>query len=249
MIIKIQSKKFGIQKLIIDKKDYPLIKDYTWRIHQDKGQRFYAIAHNKQKIFGPVKTINISHVILNLPTSVIIDHANSDGLDNRRSNLRPATNSQNGANRRKFRPTSSIFKGVTYKKKEKFFAVRLRLNDKIIYGGGFQSEIHAAQKYNELAIKYFGKFARLNEFNSEQKSILKNKYIRPRSIFINNTTGYRGVTCDHRRKNKKFIATIWVKTKNRIIGYFNSPEEAAFAYNKAALRFHGKEAFQNKILI
>lgn len=58
-----------------------------------------------------------------------------------------------------------------------------------------------------------------------------------------NITGYKGV---HWRKDKhKFQARIQADKKNHLLGYFNSAQEAALAYNKAAKRLHGEFAFLN----
>lgn len=92
-----------------------------------------------------------------------VDHRNRDTLDNRVSNLRFATKSQNAANSKKMiRPTiagrlQSQFKGVTWEKG----AWTACTNGKYI--GRFQSEIEAAKAYNVAALKCFGEFARLNE--------------------------------------------------------------------------------------
>jgi hypothetical protein len=60
-----------------------------------------------------------------------------------------------------------------------------------------------------------------------------------------NTSGYKGVSWD--KRDKKWRTTI---TKNRVqhsIGYFNTKEDAAKAYDEAAKKYHGEFAFINKI--
>ena len=50
--------------------------------------------------------------ILNLKKGDMIDHINGNGLDNRRSNLRICTHTQNQANRRLSKNNTSGYKGV-----------------------------------------------------------------------------------------------------------------------------------------
>ena len=60
-----------------------------------------------------------------------------------------------------------------------------------------------------------------------------------------NTSGYKGVYWHKPRK--KWRAMIKINRKQITIGRFNTPEEAALAYNIAALKFHGDFAYQNVI--
>jgi len=59
----------------------------------------------------------------------------------------------------------------------------------------------------------------------------------------NNKTGYKGVCPE----NNKFTATIYREGKNKRLGSFTTAEEAAKAYNKAALETFGEFAFLNKV--
>lgn len=61
----------------------------------------------------------------------------------------------------------------------------------------------------------------------------------------NNTSGYKGV-CWHRR-HQKWQADIAYNGTNVFLGRFNDPKDAARAYNKAALRYHGEFARLNEI--
>lgn len=60
-----------------------------------------------------------------------------------------------------------------------------------------------------------------------------------------NKSGFMGV---YRFKNyKKWIATFCVDGGKKYLGLFNTPEDAARAYNEAALSYHGEKARVNII--
>ena len=99
-----------------------------------------------------------------------IDHEDTDGLNNRRPNLRRCLHRQNIQNRRKQRTykgvnTSSKYKGVSRNKRrekwEAYICLPYQKGRKRCLGL-FEDEEQAALAYNEAATNYFGEFARLN---------------------------------------------------------------------------------------
>lgn len=88
-----------------------------------------------------------------------IDHIDGDGLNNRRTNLRWATQSQNFANRRPMEGTSK-FKGVSRFRRK--WQVKVKLNRESHWVGLFDDEVEAAKAYDAAAIRLFGEYARLN---------------------------------------------------------------------------------------
>jgi hypothetical protein len=90
----------------------------------------------------------------------IIDHANGDPMDNRFSNLRLATSSQNGANGRKPSHNSSGFKGVNWHAKAGKWRAYIKDKGKPIHIGYFTSAEAAHAAYLEKAREIFGEFAR-----------------------------------------------------------------------------------------
>lgn len=99
----------------------------------------------------------------NFSRSGLVDHINTDSLDNRKANLRLATHSQNSCNSRRDKSnTYSRFRGVSFsKRKGKWFAA-IRVNGKKTWLGYFANEEDAAKAYDEAAQKYHGEFARVN---------------------------------------------------------------------------------------
>lgn len=97
-----------------------------------------------------------------IPSDKVIDHINRNRLDNRRSNLRLCTVTQNAINRSK-KESSSRYIGVSWKKTKNKWYAQIKQNKKVKYLGLFECEKEAAKRYNEEAINLFGEFAVLNK--------------------------------------------------------------------------------------
>jgi len=90
-----------------------------------------------------------------------VDHANHDGLDNRRANLRLATRSQNIANQRKKRGASS-YKGVYRLRDCNRWGAQIYRNGSKRHLGTFKDEVDAALAYDCALLEASGPFAKLN---------------------------------------------------------------------------------------
>lgn len=89
------------------------------------------------------------------------DHENCNTLDNRRRNLRIATNSQNGANRERLSNNTSGYKGVSWDKRRRKWHAYIYFNKKQIHLGFFDTAEQAYEAYCAAAIRLHGEFARL----------------------------------------------------------------------------------------
>lgn len=145
---------------IVDDSDYEYLNQFKWCAHRI-GNTFYADRMGERD--GKNYTELMHRVILNITDSnVHCDHINHNGLDNRRCNIRICTRSQNGMNRKRYANSSSIYKGVTYRKDMGKWTARIRLNNKNKSLGIFNNEYDAAKRYDLAAIEYYGEFANLN---------------------------------------------------------------------------------------
>lgn len=108
---------------------------------------------------GRRTTLYMHSLITGLP---MVDHANGDGLDNRRANLRPCTVTQNAANHRMKRTSNSGFKGVTWYPRSERWHARLRAGRKTRSLGYYATREEAARAYDIAAIGHFGEFAHTN---------------------------------------------------------------------------------------
>ena len=90
----------------------------------------------------------------------MIDHRDGDSTNNRWSNLRRATASQNGANSRRPRHNTSGYKGVVLCRRSGRWRASVRKNGRRIYLGTFATPEAAHDAYVAAARELFGDFAR-----------------------------------------------------------------------------------------
>lgn len=90
---------------------------------------------------------------------VHIDHVNGNRADNRWSNLRRATQSENGGNS-KVHSAKNSFKGVSRVGGSRTWVARITCQGKAKYLGSFDTPEQAHGAYKKAAVELFGEFAR-----------------------------------------------------------------------------------------
>lgn len=135
----------------VDDEDFDLVNQYRWRAEHHR-YTWYAMSGRARRM----------HTLITGFTQT--DHVNGNGLDNRRENLREATNAENRRNQQKQtkRLTSSQYKGVTYNHSCHKWQAQIKVDGKKKYLGVFALEVDAALAYDVAARQYFGVFARPN---------------------------------------------------------------------------------------
>jgi hypothetical protein len=149
---------------LIDEEDYDLVSQYRWHAHSARGgERWYAHTTVSTKQKHPRQTTLTMHrLLLDAPKGLLVDHADGDGLNNTRGNIRLASESQNGANSKISDGFTSRYKGVQRHKLNGRWRATICVNRVRNHLGYFASEVDAARAYDEAARELFGEFARLN---------------------------------------------------------------------------------------
>jgi hypothetical protein len=133
---------------IIDTEDYDKVKDYCWLF-----SNYYTYATNRN---SRRNQISLHRLLMDFPKDMEIDHINGDKLDNRKSNLRVCTCSENSMNRVSSNTTGA--RGV-YLKPSGNYAVLINIKGHNTYLGTFSEKQDAINVRQKAEIKYYGEFA------------------------------------------------------------------------------------------
>lgn len=133
---------------------------HVWEAIRPNGSHSGPYARTSMRCAdGRSKVLSMHTLITGWPE---VDHKDHDGLNNQRSNLRPATRPQNNANSRKRAGTSSWFKGVCWEKRRLRWQAQIMVDGRTRFLGYFDDEFEAAEAYDAAALWEWGEFACLN---------------------------------------------------------------------------------------
>ena len=134
-----------------------LVKMGQWQLHSG-GYAYRQIRVGPRRL-GKRQQIYMHREVLRLAgidLTDFVDHRNRRKLDNRRRNLRPATNAQNQYNRRRRRSNKTGHKGV-YPHRQKYCA-QIVLKGRTIYLGLYRTARAAGRAYDRAARRLFKSF-------------------------------------------------------------------------------------------
>lgn len=141
---------------LVDEADYATLMQWRWYVD---GQGYAC----REKRCGGGKKIKITmhRQIHPSPDGMYTDHINGNTLDNRKTNLRSVTPSENCYNRKLRSDARNKHKGIQKSHTGRWYA-KIQHQGICRHLGGYATEQEAAQAYNSAAKEHFGEYARLN---------------------------------------------------------------------------------------
>lgn len=139
----------------------------------------YYYASRGVKINDKMKHIFMHRVILErmigrpLTRNDFTDHIHGNTLDNRRSEIRLATRSQNQCNQPVDRANKTGYKGVHFRHDREKYMATIYVQRKQIHLGTFNTAEEAHAAYCQAAIKYHGEFANFGSFEPNPLTLVQ----------------------------------------------------------------------------
>lgn len=150
------------QSTIIDASDLPLVRGIRWWAAWAPNVNGYYAAGKPRSNDGTRRLTHLQRFLTGEPPGMQIDHINRNTLDNRRSNLRVVTRSQNKANANQYRNNTSGFVGVYFQSRSGKWQASIPVGGHNRYLGTFKTSTEAAVARDAAAREVFGEHARLN---------------------------------------------------------------------------------------
>lgn len=146
---------------LVSAMDRELVMQYHWFLQPaDATHRAsYALRNLGRSPDGKHRTQKMHQLITGQKN---VDHKHLDGLDNRRTNLRPAGPPDQAANHGKRADNTSGYIGVSWDKHYGKWRAQVRKNGKTVWSARFDDLEKAARARDAKALERYGEFAVLN---------------------------------------------------------------------------------------
>jgi hypothetical protein len=146
----------------VDDEDAHWFDRRAWKALEPTPGKIYFRWDSRRN--GKPYSIYLHRVIMDAPKGVLVDHRSGDTLDCQRVNLRLGDHLLNARNAIKIknRPTTSRFKGVHWRKRERRWVARICYSERQHHLGYFDDEVAAAFAYDVASVRFHGEQGRTN---------------------------------------------------------------------------------------
>lgn len=141
---------------IVDEEDYERVSKLRWHFNSGYARR------NRKRDDGSFTCQFMARFIMGEPAEMLVEHRSTNTLDNRKSNLRLATPSQNKCNQGPDCRNTSGFKGVYWHRGIKRWVATIKFQGQRKALGCFDSAEEASHRYKTAALSIHGEFARFD---------------------------------------------------------------------------------------
>jgi AP2 domain/HNH endonuclease len=156
---------------LVDDEDYESVSRYKWRLSAGVYTLYAMRTLEAHENNGVRSTLKMQLQLMNPPDGFQVDHKDGDGLNNQRNtNLRLATPTQNQANRGRQKRNKSGVKGVSWIKARGKWGAFICINYKRSNLGSFKTKEEAAEAYRKAAVELYGEFACLDKHTGANRS-------------------------------------------------------------------------------
>jgi len=148
-----------IAKSLIDLEDVDKAKEHHWRKSIDGYVTTDIISNGKKSVMF------LQNLVMPQEEGKYVDHIFHKTLDNRKSQLRLCTWSENNCNKDKQSNNTSGHKGITYAKDRNRWVAQIGKDNKHYHIGSYKTLEEALEAYKVAAAKYHGEFVYRGESN------------------------------------------------------------------------------------
>ena len=135
------------EEFLFDLEDFDKIKDYCWYICNG-----YVVTKPKEGL------VSMHRLVMDAEEGLDIDHMFRKKNDNRKSQLRAVTESQNNMNQGLSKSNTSGVRGVCFNKRNNKWRAYISINYKRIELGNYESKEEAIKVRLKAEQEYFGEF-------------------------------------------------------------------------------------------
>ena len=150
------------ENFIVDISDYEKVSKIYWR--KTENGYLYGKKNNEFILFHRLILENELSIY---DSKIDVDHINHNKLDNRKSNLRIVTRSQNNMNRTPINVYG--INGVSFQSNINKYVARITINDNAIHLGSYERVKDAINARKQAEEKYFGEYSYANSMMEDNK--------------------------------------------------------------------------------